>query len=251
MATIAIGDVHGNLRALTDLLERIAPEVDDSDTVVFLGDYVDRGSDSRGCIERILELHATLRAPVVTLLGNHEDWLLRTFRDYACHSWVLGMRGLDTIRSYSVEAAQKLHSEIIESGWIEIVAERLPLSYEVFFDAMPSEHIEFLSELKSFHRTPEAVCVHGGLDPDGGRIEEQSAEDLVWGTHNFPERYVGDDMIIYGHSDNPVWDQEGWPRPRVFGRTYGLDTISSGVLTAVRLPDGTIFQSDRYALESM
>jgi serine/threonine protein phosphatase 1 len=251
MATIAIGDVHGNLRALTDLLERIAPEVDDSDTVVFLGDYVDRGSDSCGCIDRVLELRATLRAQVVTLLGNHEDWLLRTYHDYSCHSWVLGMRGLDTIRSYSVEASQELHNEIIRSGWIEIVEERLPLSYEVFFDAMPAEHIEFLTGLKNFHRTPDAVCVHGGLDPDGVKIEDQTTEDLVWGTHKFPERYVGDDTIIYGHKDDPVLDEEGWPHPRVFGRTYGLDTISSGVLTAVRLPDGTIFQSDRYTLDSL
>jgi diadenosine tetraphosphatase ApaH/serine/threonine PP2A family protein phosphatase len=161
------------------------------------------------------------------------------------------MRGLDTIRSYSFEAATELHNEIDKLGWAQIVTERLPLSYEFFFDTMPEEHIEFLTELKSFHRAPEAVCVHGGLDPDGGKIEEQSIEDLVWGTREFPERYVGEDMIIYGHADNPVLDQEGWPRPRVFGRTYGLDTISSGVLTAVRLPDGTILQSDRYALESL
>jgi serine/threonine protein phosphatase 1 len=250
MATIAIGDVHGNLRALTDLLERIAPEVGDTDTVVFLGDYVDRGPDSRGCVNRILEFSEAIRAQVVALLGNHEDWLLRTYHDYACHSWVLGMRGLDTIRSYSVEAAQELNNEIVRLGWAEIVAERLPLSYEVFFDAMPEEHIEFFTELKSFHRTPEAVCVHGGLDPDRGKIEEQSKENLVWGTRDFPERYVGEDTIIYGHKDDPVLDEKDWPQPRVFGRTYGLDTISNGVLTAIRMPDGTIFQSDRYTLDS-
>ena len=141
MATIAIGDVHGNLRALTNLLERISPELGDTDTVVFLGDYVDRGPDSRGCIDRILEFREAIRAQVVALLGNHEDWLLRTYNDYSCHSWVLGMRGLDTIRSYSVEAATELHNEIDKLGWAEIVAERLPLSYEFFFDAMPEERL--------------------------------------------------------------------------------------------------------------
>ena len=78
MATIAIGDIHGNLRALDDLLTRIDREVTKSDTVVFLGDYVDRGPDSRGCIERILDFERSARTRVITLLGNHEE--VRSFR---------------------------------------------------------------------------------------------------------------------------------------------------------------------------
>ena len=54
VATIAIGDVHGNRAALDDLLTRLEPDLEASDTVVFLGDYIDRGPDSKGCIDRIL-----------------------------------------------------------------------------------------------------------------------------------------------------------------------------------------------------
>ena len=76
MATIAIGDVHGNLPALDDLLKQIAAVVAPGDTVVFLGDYIDRGPDSRGCLDRILSFRDETPAVVEALLGNHEDWFL-------------------------------------------------------------------------------------------------------------------------------------------------------------------------------
>ena len=56
MSTIAIGDIHGNLAALLDLLEQLSDNVDREDVVVFLGDYIDRGPDSRGCVERVARM---------------------------------------------------------------------------------------------------------------------------------------------------------------------------------------------------
>jgi serine/threonine protein phosphatase 1 len=245
MATIAIGDIHGNLAALNDLLERIEPELCAEDTVVFLGDYIDRGPDSRRCIDKILDLRSTTKADVVTLLGNHEDWLLITYRDFRSHSWILGMHGLKTVQSYCAKAERRLRSEIARLG-PEIVMDDVELPYESFFNAVPAEHIDFLHNLKLYHRTAECVCVHGGLNPEGARVEEQPREDLIWGTRDFPDCYEGEDAVCYGHTANPVLDDNGWPLPRVVGRTYGIDTISRGVLTAVRLPDEVIFQSDRH-----
>src|SRR5258707_998339 len=114
MATVAIGDIHGNLPALLDLLQQVGNEVGRGDVVVFLGDYIDRGHDSRGCIDRILALREESRAEVVCLRGNHEDWFLRTREDYTRHSWLLGMEGLDTIRSYSPEAVRTLREALDE-----------------------------------------------------------------------------------------------------------------------------------------
>jgi serine/threonine protein phosphatase 1 len=91
MATIAIGDIHGNLRALDDLLGRVRDDITLSDTVVFLGDYIDRGPDSKGCIDRILDFRREIIGEVVCLRGNHEDWLLRTMDDYTRHSWLMGI----------------------------------------------------------------------------------------------------------------------------------------------------------------
>ena len=81
MATVAIGDVHGNLVALQNLLELILPELGNGDTLVFLGDYIDRGPDSKDCVEEIIRLKQDAPFSVVTLLGNHEEWMLTTKRE--------------------------------------------------------------------------------------------------------------------------------------------------------------------------
>ena len=116
MSTVAIGDVHGNLAALEELLGQVLPELDPRDTLVFLGDYIDRGPDTRGCLDCIIRLRNEARFSVVALLGNHEDWLLATLRDYTRHSWILGMEAFETIASYSGEAANELRQEIERAG---------------------------------------------------------------------------------------------------------------------------------------
>jgi serine/threonine protein phosphatase 1 len=246
MSTIAIGDIHGNLRALDDLLNGISEDLRAEDTVVFLGDYIDRGPDSKGCIERIIAFQSEVKANVVALRGNHEEWMLQTYRDYTGHSWIIGMEAFETIRSYSSTVATRLREEAEKLG-PGLILQHAALPYEMFFDVVPAGHIAFLKGLKTFWRTADAVCVHGGMDPDGGPVEEQSSEHLVWGTADFAHRYKGEDLILYGHADDPVMDDKGWPHPRVVGRTHGLDTISTGVLTAMRLPDGEVFQSNRFA----
>src|SRR5882757_5004187 len=115
MATIAIGDIHGELEALTDLLAQLEPELSSGDTVVFLGDYIDRGPRSKECIDRILDFWASTSAEVVALLGNHEEWLLRTLDDPRRHSWLLAMDVFPTIESYSPEAAAAIRAAATEA----------------------------------------------------------------------------------------------------------------------------------------
>src|SRR5271167_4994486 len=105
MATVAIGDIHGNLGPLEDLLSQVFSELQPEDTLVFLGDYIDGGPDSRGCVERIVRLKAEADFTVVGLPGNHEQWMLRSLNDPTRHSWLVGMEGLETVKSYSEEAA--------------------------------------------------------------------------------------------------------------------------------------------------
>jgi serine/threonine protein phosphatase 1 len=245
MSTIAIGDIHGNLGALDDLLGQLAAQLNGRDTVVFLGDYIDRGSDSCGCIERILEFRSASPSAVVTLLGNHEDWLLRSVTDPTRHSWILGMEAFPTITSYSGAAAGRLRSAIEELG-SRVVTERTELPYDAFIGALPDTHLEFLKELQLFHRVGNTVFVHGGLDPCVGPVEQQDKETLLWGTDEFPTTYVGPDLVVYGHHNDAILDGNGWPKPRFSTSAIGLDTISHGVLTAVGLPEGRIFQSARH-----
>ena len=244
MATLAIGDIHGNLDALDDLLDQIGRAIGSDDSVVFLGDYIDRGPDAKGCVERILRFRAETPVRVVCLCGNHEEWMLNTWSDFRRHSWLLGMEPLDTIRSYSPAAAEPLLAGIADAK-VAIYLEKCALPYELFFDAIPEEHRLFFHQLVDYHETPDCVCVHAGLDTAVHALDEQTARDLRWGGDGFPEGYRGAKPVVYGHWNNALIEA-GWPRPRIIGATIGIDTISHGVLTAVRLPDREVFQSARY-----
>lgn len=247
MATVAIGDIHGNHAALADLLSLIYPEVSNEDTLVFLGDYIDRGPDSKACIDEIVRLKQRAPFPVVTLRGNHEEWMMATMDDYSRHSWLLGADAFETVRSYSPEAARRLRQQVERAG-ARLVTDHVELSYEAFFDAMPASHKQFFKELQLFFRADDTLFVHAGIDPDGGPAEEQDSRELTWGLcHNFPDAYRGGDRVVYGHHDNSVVDEKGWPGPFVVDDlTYGIDSISAGVLTAIRMPDAEVFQSARF-----
>lgn len=84
------------------------------------------------------------------------------------------------------------------------------------------------------------------MDPRVARVQEQAREALIWGAGNFPNGYEGDELVVYGHRNNAALTANGWPEPALVGRTIGIDTISHGVLTAVRLPDQRVFQSARH-----
>jgi len=245
MATIAIGDVHGNYRALDDLLTTLKPEIVAGDVVVFLGDYIDRGPNTRGCIDRLLVLEDEIDADVVYLCGNHDDWLLRTRRDHTRHTWLFATDPFQTILSYSVEAAEALR-EATSRAAAQLFEENYPLPYELFFDCVPESHIKWLEALHPFHQTVDCFCSHGGVDPGVADLRTQTRHALIWGGNGFPERYEGTEIVVYGHRNNALVGDDGWPLPRIVGRTIGIDTISHGVLTAVRLPDRRVFQSARY-----
>jgi serine/threonine protein phosphatase 1 len=243
MATVVVGDIHGNLAALSGLLDMVRPEVGTGDEVVFVGDYIDRGSESRGCVDAILALRATSAAGVVCLLGNHEEWLLETRADHSRHSWLLGMEGLATIQSYSDAAAAEIRSALAEAG-LRLFIGRYELPYRRFFDAMPEPHHAFFSGLALSHENADCVCSHAGLNPAIPGVRGQVAKSLIWGHPAFPSEYAGEIPAVYGHWNNAVAGAEGWPVPVITGPTICVDTSRFGVVTAVRMPDWTLFQSD-------
>jgi serine/threonine protein phosphatase 1 len=250
MATIAIGDVHGNLPALRDLLRQLRAELVVDDTVVFLGDYIDRGCDSKACVDAILALRAERSSEVICLCGNHEDWLLQTLRDPAVHAWLLAMDGFTTIRSYSPVAEQVLRQEVAAAGR-RLYEDSVALGYEAFFNAMPPDHRRFFESLARYHRDLHGIYVHAGLDARLA-LSQQTRESVTlgWDDDGFPEGYGGEELVLYGHRNNATVDVDGWPNPRRIGRTIGLDTSRHGVITAIRLPDQRVFQSRRFATEA-
>jgi len=242
VTTWAIGDIHGLATALEQVLEQIRSRVAPDDTVVFVGDYIDRGPDSKGCIERILEFRQQVPARVVTLLGNHEQWLLRTRRDHTDHTWLFATDAFTTISSYSRSAAEALRRHKAEAGG-ELYTDRVKLPYELFFEAMPGSHLQFLDELAPFHRTPEAFLSHGGCNPNGGPLDRQSHHDLVWGSRTFIDAYGGPDFVVYGHWGNAVPAGPGAWLPCRKPFSLGIDTSAHGIVTAVRLPGFEVFQA--------
>ena len=181
----------------------------------------------------------------MTLLGNHEDWLLRSLADPTRHSWVLGMEAFETIASYSQQAAVELWSAL-EAAGPRLLAERVTLPYDLFFRALPKSHLDFLQTLQLYWRSPDAFCVHGGLDPTIVDLERQPRDAFLWGSDDFPQSYRGPDLVVYGHWGDAQIDAEGWPVPRVGANTIGIDSIAHGVLTAIRLPERRVLQSSRH-----
>jgi diadenosine tetraphosphatase ApaH/serine/threonine PP2A family protein phosphatase len=160
------------------------------------------------------------------------------------------MEAFDTIRSYSADAVRTLRDAVANAG-PELYLGGCALPYEAFFDRVPSEHIRFLETLLPYHRTADCFCSHGGLDPRVASVEEQSRDALIWGSGTFPNEYKSAETIVYGHWNNAVVTDSGWPTARIVGQTIGIDTISWGVLTAVRLPDRTLFQSARFSIAAV
>ncbi len=199
--TYVIADIHGCLDSLRALLALIQPGP--ADQLVFLGDYIDRGPDSRGVIESLLQLPGS----PVFLKGNHDDLLVRAHAgdDEASRTW-LSNGGFATLQSYGA------------------------------MRQIPQTHLAFLRGLRLSHETPEALCVHAGLQP-GVPLAEQPEEALLW---------IREPFLTY---EGP------WPTPIVAGHTIQrqpmirpdrmlIDTgcFKGGPLTAIRLPDRRLFQ---------
>ena len=184
-----------------------------SDVLVFLGDYIDKGPEIRECLDRIIAVREEAPCPVVALLGNHEQSMLRTWKDPTCHSWIW-IGGFETIASYSADAAAGIQAEL-EAAGPRLITDKLRVGYDLFFDVVPSTHLAFFTGLKLYHETEDVVCVHAGVDPRRGPIHLQDPEVLIWGMDGFPDDYRGKPSIVYGHWENSAEDEAGWPWPRI------------------------------------
>lgn len=171
-----VGDIHGCLNEIERLLEAVAPS--SNDTVVFLGDYIDRGPASKEVVSRLLRLRRE-GPQCVFLKGNHEDMFLSFIGLQGRYGEsFLYNGGETTLRSYGVE-----HSPA------HTIAARLP-----------PDHLEFLRELQMHYVTGDFLCIHAGFDPQRPMVE-QSDEDLLWIRgpfiqHPHPLPYT----VLFGHT---------------------------------------------------
>jgi serine/threonine protein phosphatase 1 len=222
----AIGDIHGERTKLDALIEAL--ELAPDDRLVFLGDYVDRGPDAFGVVERLIELGEAY--PCTFLLGNHESMML-DFLGWSGPNWFGGdaflMNGGDrTLASY---------------GYFDREDPSKP------FD-LPDKHQRFFERLAPYHVDGDYLFVHAGLGRkalESGDIHyalrRSRIQDLLWNRTTIDLPHKLGVTIVYGHTPRVDFGVR-WNEP--FG--IGIDTGAAygGPLTALRLPDETIFQVD-------
>ncbi len=215
----AVGDIHGRLDLLTTLhgmIERdAARRAAERRVLIYLGDYVDRGPDSRG----VIDLLCTAPLPgfeTVHLIGNHEAYLLHFLDDPDVATIWFYNGGDRTLESYGVHVVDESRTA-------------LPALQAAFREALPKAHLDFLRRLLSSRVEGDYAFVHAGILP-GLPLAEQRPEDMMWIREEFlysPVRH--DHVVVHGHSIS-------W-RPEVRRNRIGIDTgaFVSGVLTALVL----------------
>lgn len=194
-----IGDIHGCLGMLKNLINKIDWHPD-RDRLIFLGDYLDRGEDSKGVIDFLIGLRGR-SSNVHGLMGNHESLFLRYLEGEDQELFFLN-GGASTLRSYRT------------NGKIRI----------------PKDHVSFLKSLKIMIEIDDYYIVHAGFKP-GVEIAEQSQEDCLWIRDPFIfSDYDFGKKIIFGHT--PFYS------PLLMDNKIGLDTgaVYGNLLTCLEIP---------------
>lgn len=218
----AVGDIHGRADLLAPLLREIEADLAQSAAshrrVIFLGDYVDRGLESRRVIDSLLDYAEAAAAEVSFVRGNHEDCLVAFLRDPATGPGWCEFGGRETLRSYGVAPPER---RARQPEW--------RAASEALRQALPARHTTFLTTLKPSVEVGDYFFTHAGAQP-GVALADQSEHDLMWIRGEFlnhPDRF--EKVIVHGHT----------PEVAVVAdhRRFGLDTgaYATGVLTALRL----------------
>lgn len=231
MSIFAVGDIHGRLDRLNGILAKLP--LAERDTLVFVGDYVDRGPDSKGVVDRLIALQEEMGDRCVCLLGNHDDMFLDYWRQTrgkwrVPDSLTLQLLG---VPSYG------------DGFWISVGGDKTLGSYD---GEIPERHVEWLAGLPLTYETDDFVFVHAGPHPRGGTprgqmlwgapafwsdVDPLTGRPLKGGRRTFPR------IVVVGHTH--------FTEPRVTPDVIGIDTGCGhgGPWTAVQLPE-MIFYSE-------
>ena len=224
MATYVIGDIHGRSKLLDQLIQNVPWDVA-RDKIIFLGDLIDRGDNSPGVVERVMELVDNNPA-VVVLRGNHEQMMLDCL-DYGDLQWLIPENGgLATLSAYGFELDQLKDVSDIK---------------------IPAEHVEFIRTLPFFHEDEQAIYVHAGLVP-GEHPSETDSDVLVWTRDlDFFKDYDGK-LCFFGHTPTAFLPREGRSRRwgiYIHNRCVGIDTSGEdgSPLSCIQVETFTLYQS--------
>ncbi|ANU15247.1 Serine/threonine protein phosphatase [Planococcus halocryophilus Or1] len=215
---LAISDIHGELELFNELLEKV--EYDAAvDQLILLGDYVDRGPNSKRVLDRVMELK---KQGAIVLRGNHDQMMLEAAdgEPGAKENWVRN-GGLATLQSYGSS----------------IQNTTLPVS-EVF-----REHVEFIQEMDHYYETDDYIFVHAGVQP-GVPPQETDPYLLIWIRQEFHAGYSGNKTVIFGHT--PTFVLRGTKNYDVYfgnNQIIGIDggAVYGGQLNCLELPSRKVY----------
>lgn len=232
MRIYAIGDIHGQLAKLADAHRQIAIDRertgDGHALVIHLGDLVDRGPDSKGVIDYLIDGIET-GEPWRVIKGNHD----RMFCDFVQMSKVnprrgVGLRYLDE----GIGGSETLMSYGVARGLFT----RASAMAEKAAEVVPTDHLRFLETLPLYHKAEGLLFVHAGIQP-GVPLEYQTEQNLIW----IREPFLTDQsdhgvLVVHGHT--PVNKVEH------HGNRLAIDTGAGfgGPVTAVIIEDGAVFE---------
>jgi serine/threonine protein phosphatase 1 len=207
--TIAVGDIHGCAAALEAILGVVQPEPDD--TLVTLGDYIDRGPNSRRVMEVLLQLCGRCR--LVPLMGNHELLMLRAIDLPSNMLFWMQSGGLATLASY---------------GGINEIS---------------PEHVDFVRKCVDYYETETHLFVHASYDPQLP-LDQQPEYELFWQHLGLvlPAPHCSGKTAIVGHTPQRSGDiLDG-------GHLLCIDTycFGNGWLTALDVASGQVWQADKH-----
>ena len=201
---LIIGDIHGCYDRLIALMDKINIDLD-SEKLVFVGDYIDRGPDSYEVVDYLINLKKKY-PDIIFIKGNHEDMLDKYLSETDRFTYLIN-GGQQTLESYS------RHYKPTDGSLI------------------PESHLEFFKSLVLYHETDHYIFVHAGLRKNVP-LEKQKPEDLLWIRKNFIQsNYDFGKQVVFGHT--PL------PEPLLQPNKIGIDTgaVYGNKLTCVRLPD--------------
>jgi serine/threonine protein phosphatase 1 len=220
----AIGDIHGRLDLLRDLHTRICEDAQEyaasRRVIVYIGDYIDRGYESRQTIDYLLG-QPLPEFESVHLMGNHERTLLDFIDDISYGPGWLRYGGRETLYSYGIDWDRDLAST--EESLLRIQSE--------LREKLPSAHRRFLSDLRMTHVEGDYLFVHAGVRP-GIPVENQNPDDLLWIRDDFLGSGADHGkVVVHGHS---IAEE-----PELLPNRIGIDTgaFATGRLTCLVLEE--------------
>lgn len=228
--TLVISDIHGELKKFEQLLGEVEydPEFDQ---LILLGDYVDRGPNSKGVIEKVMSLK---EAGALLLKGNHEDLMIKALTtdiERSWNHWIKLCGGDKTLFSYGFSE-------------IDIAASEEKFQKPELHSSTLNKHLEFIQGLENYIETSDYMFVHAGVHPTTP-IVETDPHILMWIRDEFHKGYNGEKIVIFGHTETNSLHRDINNNNVYFGsnRIVGIDggAVYGGQLNCLELPSQKVF----------